>query len=380
MIIINIIITIIVTVSLLAGGLACGALLEILGSRSADFFKFKLKNVYFSVALVIFYLIFFVLIFYVIRILNIRNDQFLDINKLFIRINFIYLTYLPHSKFLVLCCLLICLMSILLFILIMLIVNKFFFRHLYMLYFYFAYGSQFGPLIRYKILDLSYLDVLSYILFYAPCLRMIINYGFREGLNAPFDKNYLSKMPWYLRFYLSIAGLLTSREFQRGLTWSPFYFMLSDCATHDFVLRWTSLYLLFYVPLILIRRATYSAFCHSRAVAIMLVAWEVYYGKEKQLYAIPSKSLKYLDYIFLTQGLLPDNPYGEELPSYMVAGLAEHMVFIQDEDNPRIFINIEEISLLKSKDGRYFYIIGYDVNNRNHAIVGEEYKLIADKT
>jgi hypothetical protein len=358
------------------GGLVCIIVIQEFAYKSTDFFKHKLASKWLSGTLVSFYVVLaFFVFFYVLRIYNVLQARFIDLNQVS-NIIHAFLGYLPDS--IIVSFYIICVLIIFGFVafLGLLHLHKFFTHHLYMLYLYFTEKDVWSfHKLKSILFCIGNQDIITYYLFSNISTNLTIKY------HAKFDSIHTAQinfeaLPWYHyhKVIRTASRFCRNEEFQRQITISPLYVVLYDCALHDFVLIYSYIYLLLYVPVILLRRIIHNEFRY-RSPRILDFIWQVYYGTNKELYAIPPKDKNLLDYIMINWGA-EKTPNMLIIPLEISYQLVARMTFIPHRND---FMNSEGIPryLRKMFDGRVFEI-NYDEND--NVIIGEEWILIADKT
>jgi hypothetical protein len=297
---------------------------------------------------------------------------------MFISISFLLRIYLA----------LLCIFLIVILLILFISLHKFFINHIFNLYLYFSYLVSGKHIMKNQSLFRVHLtlefigdeDIISYTIYE-------ISRRITELTNG-FDKHY--RLPAYHphKFFANLKHSL----YQRFVVLSPLIIIIYDCLFNNLVISHVFIYLLMYIPLMLIKRI--STCLVKEASYIVELLWDIYYENEKlfdmyesdkkrpYFYAISKENKRILD-LYLLNGLrriFGVRDIGLDMQMYLryttlfVLNHLERETYMNDEgvclkllEDNRVFIEIEVVDYEKDYDDQISYTLG------------EEWILLANK-
>lgn len=274
-----------------------------ISKTSTYLFQYKLKSKNLSLTLVAIYIILFFILLYILRMYTLKEvtDLSIPLNAI---LHFIHM--LMDLQLIPRICLIILTFNLIwILIFIMANINKFFTHHILMLHIFYegqepAPGKAWAPYEKFVFSLTSYSDddIISYNIW--KILSRIAGYLYPKP-NSKYSRADWDAIPTYHPIQIMTSILLNS-YYKKAVIYSPFLLILDDCVFNDFQVRYLSHYMLFFVPLMLIKRLANAA-SHSNTL-ICKSFYNMYYKRKevKGFFAIRPEWEPLLD-MYLKNGL-----------------------------------------------------------------------------
>lgn len=182
---------------------------------------------------------------------------------------------------------------------------------------------------------------------------------------------YLDNRPWY--HFDKILRWITRRKYYKKIfvPLSPLFFIFYDCIFNNFIITHVYYYLLFFMPIMLVRRITTSLWSETSWMPELF--WDILYKKETCIYALPIMEKKLFD-IYVANGFRKINVDSTMLGDFDITwSMSMNARFIYDETQKCYH---GAVSLEMLDDTRWVYqYTDYDTQKE----VQEEWVLIKKK-
>jgi hypothetical protein len=370
-------------------------ILQRVTTRSSDLFQYKLKSKSLSIVFATIYVLLFICLLYGLRIYNIHRtldlkevyQSFKDISSLFTVMD-LYLLFL----------LLLFILSLLL--LLLTIIHNFFIHHIFMLYLYYTCSPDYARARIESQFNLRKVSVRTYYLhkFQTKLYQLLFDIGHTDIILFSFyrfsyfitkiinggpvsDYNTLSKYNPYCFLGMVVYSQRYRNIYNLFITLSPFLVIIYDCIFNNWVLYYVYYYLLFYIPIILLKRVT--IFIRLDPSYILDIIWDIYYKEKKNcIFAISKKdSIIITSYLFSGLRVTPDHIDLQlsNIPFYLYNCIS----FERCNEERNTYMNNEGIYLHMTKDNRVFLeieVVEYKEDDYEiRYTLGEEWILLATK-
>jgi hypothetical protein len=265
--------------------------------KPKNIYYYYVNNIVYSLFYSFTYIIIFIVFLYGLRISNM--NQKLDLTIIWqhiLDILSIYYSFHISFQFILLIIVLLIFANILF---VFLLMHKFFMSHIFNSYLFFTYNyvdSFNNTWFFNKARHLGDSDLISY---YLKEISFHIIYHFLYDSNKLWS-NYYSDLPWY-NYHKFISQILSNKWYINVIVpSSPLIVVLYDILYYDFILKHVYYYLLFYIPLMLLRKITISISTENETICELI--WDILYKEEHCLYLL-SENHKTLFDLYIKSGM-----------------------------------------------------------------------------
>lgn len=314
---------------------------------SVDLYKYKIKNFIFTFFIILSYILIFIILFSYFRYLHVGHN--IDLRQIYYSLKIIWLFFKPLTfiiKFYLLSCILISLMFVV--ILWLLLIKKIMFEILktYIYILPMMENIRWWWRVKFFIISFNDHDIVSYILFK---ICYLITYHFLYKNDIPWSF-YSYKLPRY-HFYIFISKMISNKLYKIFIQVSPILFIVYDCIFNNFIIITVYYYLIFYVPIMLLKRITYAmAQTNDDFIAIL---WDIYYNNEKNIFFIANKEQKEIITLFLKANLKYIDDFSLAMTEFY---LQKSITYHLNDATHAIYLNGDGV-YLQIKDNKIFEIL-----------------------
>jgi len=317
--------------------------------NNVTLYKYKIDSFIFNIIIISIYISTFIILFYISRLYNL--GKLLDLKILYKDATTIWTTFttplpLIAKFFLITCYILLLILLLLLFSLI----NKKIMLEIFKLYLFtildpskysrgyeiqrFCFKFHKNDLVTHSLIKME-----KYLLHL---------YFTRQNKRMPM---FYAEIPWYLN---PMYKLSNSKYYSLFVQTTPMFVIIYDCIFNNFIITHVYYFLLFYTPLILLKKITFTVSKTYDSMAHIL--WRIYYDKTPDIIFIANKEEKELIDISLKAnvGYIP--------------GLALSMVGFFLEKTITYHLKDQENNIYWNFDGNYLRVI----NNKIYEIIEDD--------
>lgn len=297
--------------------------------KPMDFYKIKSMSL--NILIVSAYILFYVVLLYCVRLYNI--GQKLDLKVIYIMFK-IYWSIMPNILIKIYLIFLLILFTIFLFTVIIKI-QKLCIKQMFILYIYVTH--------KYNLNIISFGNKyqntygLNFLLKISSFFSWINNNDIVSyTIGTVLERIYFKKNNKKLKMLSNI--LLYNDIYKRIIVISPLFVIAYDCLFNNFVLQTFYYYMLFFVPLMLVKRITYAI--NKTNDSITEILWNIYYNKDPQKKYIASPEEKEIIDIFVQSNLIMIPEFSLSMVEFNLKFTITYRLIDQEEN---IYMNNEGI-------------------------------------
>lgn len=324
-----------------------------------NIYQYKIKSYGFTIFCVFFYFFIFIILIIILRIYYINNTLdlkiFLPLIDSFCALRLIFKVYLVIIVILIL----------LLTLRVFLIIDSFFMKELLKIHIYF-----------YTEKDISFYDKLYTFFSNMNSENDIITYYLRRCI---FWCDYVWSNTYTKLFYKCHFVIFHSKVYKILFNFSPLWIIIFDCYFHNFILMNIYPYLVFFIPINLIKRISKKTLLMEY---IIILLHEIYYNNNNKPNSI---YLTHIDYYPLLEEYIKTqfafNPLFKDINQKQLGyefdlcfDMYNQSNFILYDENDARYINAYDVKV-KKVNGKYLQLI-YDEDKRDLILSDEEWILL----
>lgn len=314
---------------------------------SVDLYKYKIKNFIFTFFIILSYILIFIILFSYFRYLHVGHN--IDLRQIYYSLKIIWLFFKPLTfitKFYLLSCILISLMFV---VILWLLLIKKIMLEIFKTYIYFLpmmENIRWWWRVKLFITSSNDHDIVSYILFK---ICYLITYHFLYKNDIPWSF-YSYKLPRY-HFYIFISKMIDNKFYKIFIQVSPILFIVYDCIYNNFIIITVYYYLIFYVPIMLLKRITYAMAQTNDGFIIIL--WNIYYNNKKNIFFIANKEQKEIITLFFKANLTYIDDFSFDMVEFY---LQKSITYHLNDATQAIYVNSDGV-YLQVKDNKIFEVL-----------------------
>jgi hypothetical protein len=230
------------------------ALLQKVTQGSTDLYQYKVKNFYLSYLYASTYILGFIFFLYGLRFYNVHHS--IDLKELYQDSYLIYNLFKDISIVVRIYIVLLCLIVLCIFM-VLISIHKFFIHHIFILYIYLSKNNQYRDI----LVRIGHNDIISHYIYQLSWNLTKFTNGFDKSYNVSrYHFHHLFSQGYHPRYKLFVVL-------------SPLIFVLYDCIFNSFILIHVFYYLLFYIPLMILKRVTTCVASEQSAIRDLL--WDI---------------------------------------------------------------------------------------------------------
>lgn len=340
--------------------------------KSINLYQYKIHNLYVSWIIVLCYIIIGILTVYLIRLYLLpRNvDLLFQYNNAMYTMQYVFTFMKTYDIFIKLYMLIVLILIITIFIFFIVTLQKTLYKEIHKLFLYYNAKDR-------KIANKPFRLIKNKL--FALFLRHDIFLWFLQtiaGLSFSLKK-YNNNCTWdnVPRYhpYCILNSISAKGYYTKIIRVSPLIILLYDCVFNSFVVTHVFYYLLFYLPLMLLKRIV--EVISTTAPYINEMLYDIYYREETCLYTV-SPNLKIMLDSYLLSGIKINYDLGLNTELVIVALIRFELAFQHGPLN-ETYVN-EEGEFIHTYDRiHYYHVISDDDNTPVH---GAQWHIIANKT